>query len=66
MPGKLMHVELDCNLKSLSLLCAGLRPFFLTLTIAACNFIGLSTQPIIQITGILTICLLSDAKPTGD
>ena len=35
-------------------------------TIAACNSVGLFTKPIIQITSTLTICLLSDATPTGD
>jgi len=44
----------------------GLRTFFLTQTIAACNSTGLSTKPIIQFTSTLTICLLSDAIPTGD
>jgi len=44
----------------------GLRTFFLTQSIAACNSIGLSTKPIIQSTSMLTICLLSDAIPTGD
>ena len=42
---------------------AGLRTFCLTQTIAACNSIGLSTTPIIQITSILLICLLADAIP---
>ncbi len=45
---------------------AGLWTFFLTQSIAACNSIGLSTKPIIQITSILTIFLLSDAILTGD
>ncbi len=44
----------------------GLRTFFVTQSIAACSSIGLSTKPIIQITSVLTICLLSDAIPTGD
>ena len=50
---------------------AGLRSFFMTQTIAACNSLGLSTnslglstKPIIQITS--TLSLLSDAIPTGD
>ena len=45
---------------------AGLRTFFLTQTIAACNSTGRSTKPIIQFTSTLTICLLSDAILTGD
>ena len=44
----------------------GLRTFFLTQTIAACNSTGLFTKPISQFTSILTICLLSDDIPSGD
>ena len=44
----------------------GLRPFFLTQTIAACNCTGLCTSMITQFTSTLTTCPLSNAIHTQD